>query len=379
MKIIHILLISFIVLTSCNKGKQKQIPPQPVPVIKVEKKALDMYSLFVGQVYGYKDIPIRARVEGYLEGIHFKEGFKVKKGQLLYTIDAQPFEAEVAASRSQLAETKTLLVKSEAEYNRYKPLVKTNAVSRSDYDAVKAQYEAAISSVEAAEANLHLAMIKLSYTRIKSPINGIIGKTQAKVGEFVGRDPNPVILNTVSRLDTIRVEFFISENQYLGLARYIHGIDSTSINRSFRTENRLQLVLSDGSLHKYKGHIDFIDRGVNSSTGAMLVQASFPNPKRLVRPGQYAKVKIPHKEGKVIAVPQRCINEIQGVYSVYVVGKDNVIESRIVKLGYKAGDMWEVKDGLNEGELVVIDALQMVRKGRKVKPEIKEFTSKAQQ
>jgi len=318
-------------------------------------------------------------VEGYLEGIHFNEGFKVKKGQLLYTIDSQPFEAEVAASQSQLAETKTMLVKSKAEYNRYKPLVKTNAVSRSDYDAVKAQYEAAVSSVEAAEANLRLAKIKLSYTRIKSPINGIIGKTQAKVGEFVGRDPNPVILNTVSRLDTIRVEFFISENQYLGLARYINSLGSKQRKNNFRTEDRLELVLSDGSLHKHKGHIDFIDRGVNSSTGAMLIQASFPNPKRLVRPGQYAKVKIPHDKGNVIAVPQRCINEIQGVYSVYVVGDDNTIEPRIVELGYKAGDMWEVKSGLNEGELVVIDALQMVRKGQKVEPELTEFTSKAQQ
>ena len=378
MKFFPVFLIAVSVLISCNENKQKQLPPQQIPVIKVEKSDLEMYSLFVGQVYGYKDIPIRARVEGYLEGIYFKEGFNVKKGQLLYTIDAQPFEAEVAASRSQLAETKTMLVKAEAEYNRYKPLVKTNAVSQSDYDAVKAQYEAAIAAVDAAEANLRLAKIKLSYTRTKSPINGIIGKTQARVGEFVGREPNPVILNTVSRLDTIRVEFFISENKYLRLARYINSFGSVDDKKSFRRTDKLQLVLSDGSLHKYKGRIDFIDRSVNSTTGTILLQASFPNPERLVRPGQYAKVKIPHDKGRVIAVPQRCINEIQGIYSVYVVGKDNVIEPRTVELGYRAGDMWEVKSGLDEGELVVIDAIQMVRKGMKVKPEIIEFKSKAQ-
>ncbi len=376
MKLLSVLLLSAVLFTSCSGNKQKKAPPVEVPVIRVEKMKLPMYYMFIGQVYGFKDIPIRARVEGYLEGIHFKEGFKVKKGQLLYTIDAQPFEAEVAASQSRLAETKTMKVKAEAEYNRYKPLVKTNAVSKSDYDAVKAQYEAAISAVEAAEANLRLAMINLSYTKIKSPISGIIGKTQAKVGEFVGRNPNPVILNTVSRIDNIRVEFFISENQYLRLARSMNNRDSVSNENSPRSENNLQLVLSDGTLHKYKGHIDFIDRGVDPNTGAILIQASFPNPERLVRPGQYAKVKIEHKDNNVIAVPQRCIKEVQGEFSVFVVRNDT-IESREVEVGYKAGDLWEIKKGLNEGETIVIDALQMVRKGQRVNPKEIEFKSKA--
>lgn len=378
MKLLPVLLLTMAVITSCNGNKQKQASLQKIPVIKVEKRELPMYSLFVGQVYGFKDIPIRARVEGYLEEIHFKEGSPVKKGQLLYTIDSQPFEAEVAARQSDVAEAMTMLVKAEAEYNRYKPLVKTNAVSRSDYDAVKAEYEATQAAVEASEANLRLAKIKLSYTRIKSPINGIIGKTNAKVGEFVGKDPNPVILNTVSRIDKIRVEFFISENQYLKLARFLNRQDSTVQKPSSKNENNLQLVLSDGSLHKYKGRVDFIDRGVDPNTGAMLIQASFPNPERLVRPGQYAKVKIKHEEKKVIALPQRCIKEIQGEYLVYVVTADSIIEPQTVEVGYVSGDMWEIKEGLKEGELVVIDALQMVRKGQKVIPDLIKFESKAQ-
>jgi membrane fusion protein (multidrug efflux system) len=377
MKFFPLVLLSLAILVSCNGKKQQKVPAPEIPVIKVKKQDLKMYSLFVGQVHGYKDIPIRARVEGYLEGIHFKEGSKVKKGQLLYSIDSKPFEAEVAASRSKLAEAQTMLIKAQAEYERYKPLVKTNAVSKSDYDAVKAQYDASKSSVEAAKANLRLAQINLSYTRIKSPIRGIIGKTQAKVGEFVGREPNPVILNTVSRIDSIRVEFFISENQYLRLARYLNTQDSVNGNRLKYGEDRLLLVLSDGTLHKYKGRIDFIDRGVDSSTGAILLQATYPNPERLVRPGQYAKVKIEHQDGDVIAVPQRCINEIQGNYSVYVVNSDNVIEPRTVEVGYKSGDMWEIKSGLSEGERVVIDAIQMVRKGQTIIPKEIEFKSKA--
>ena len=377
MKFIVLSLIFVGVLTSCNGVKEKKIPAQEITVIKVEKMNVPIYSLFVGQVYGFKDIPIRARVDGYLEGIRFREGFSVKKGQLLYTIDSQPFEAEVAAQKSKLAEAITFLANAESEYNRYKPLVKTNAVSKSDYDAVYAQYEAAKATVEAAEANLRIAQIKLGYTRIKSPIDGIIGKTQAKVGEYVGREPNPVILNTVSRIDNIIVEFFITENQYLKLARYISNLDSTARKNSYKSDS-LQLVLSDGSIHKFKGSINFIDRNVDSNTGAMLVQASFPNPNLLVRPGQYAKVKIKENNGNVIAIPQRCLQELQGEFSVFVVGENNVIESRTVKTGNMSGDLWIIKEGINEGDLVVIDALQKVRNGLVVVPKEIEFESKAQ-
>jgi membrane fusion protein (multidrug efflux system) len=377
MKFIALSLIIMGVFASCSDVKEKKIPAQEITVIKVKKQNVPIYSLFVGQVYGFKDIPIRARVDGYLEGIHFKEGFSVKKGQLLYTIDSQPFEAEVAAQKSKLAEAITLLANAESEYNRYKPLVKTNAVSKSDYDAVYAQFEAAKATVEAAKANLRIAQIKLGYTRIKSPINGIIGKTQAKVGEYVGREPNPVILNTVSRIDNIIVEFFITENQYLKLARYINNLDSAARKNSYGNDS-LQLVLSDGSIHKFRGNINFIDRNVDSNTGAMLVQASFPNPNLLVRPGQYAKVKIKEENNNVVAVPQRCVQELQGQYSVFIVNKDNEIESRTVKTGNMSGDLWIIKDGINEGDLVVIDALQKVQKGMVVVPKEIEFESKAQ-
>jgi len=377
MKSIVLSLIIMGVFTSCNGVKEKKAPIQEITVIKVEKQNVPIYYFFVGQVYGFKDIPIRARVDGYLEDIHFKEGFPVKKGQLLYIIDSQPFEAEVAAQQSKLAEAITFLANAESEYNRYEPLVKTNAVSKSDYDAVFAQFEAAQATVEAAEANLRIAEIKLGYTRIKSPINGIIGKTHAKVGEYVGREPNPVILNTVSRIDNIIVEFFITENQYLKLARYMNSLDSTERKNTYRND-RLQLVLSDGSIHKYRGNINFIDRNVDSNTGAMLVQASFPNPNRLIRPGQYAKVKIKEEDDNMIAIPQRCVQELQGQYSVFIVNKDNVIESRTVSVGNISGDLWIINEGINEGDLVVIDALQKVSNGLTVVPKEIEFESKAQ-
>ena len=174
---------------------------------------------FVGQVSGFKDIAIRARVEGYLEGIHFEEGSRVEKGSLLYTLESQPFEAAVAAQMSGVAEAKTALVKAESDLNRIRPLAEAKAVSESDLDSAVAMYEASIAGVDAAEANLRAANIQLSYTKIHAPISGLIGMTRAKVGDFVGREPNPVILNVVSQIDTVLVQFFITENQYLFSAR----------------------------------------------------------------------------------------------------------------------------------------------------------------
>ena len=196
--ILLIILFGILFLTGCKEEEAAVPPPPPqISVIDVMTKDVPVYQEYVGQVYGELDIPVRARVEGFLETIDFLEGNKVSKGDLLYTIDSQPFEANVASYKSRVAEANTELVRAEAELNRYEPLVEKNAVSKSDYDAAKAQYGAAIASLDAANANLELAEIELGYCNIYSPITGIIGKTEAKVGEFVGRSPNPVILNTI--------------------------------------------------------------------------------------------------------------------------------------------------------------------------------------
>ncbi|MCK5840499.1 MAG: efflux RND transporter periplasmic adaptor subunit, partial [Bacteroidales bacterium] len=216
--IIPVLWVS-LTLISCKEKKTVEIPPPEIPVVVVLQKDVPIVKEFVGQVYGEKDIPIRARVEGFLEGIHFLEGLPVTKGQLLYNIDPEPFKAKVNAQLSRVAEAETMLVKAKSDLDRYKPLAELNAVSQSDLDAAQAQFDAEISSVAAAKANLLSAQIELGYTRIFSPINGVIGRTQARVGDFVGREPNPVILNTVSKTDNVYVLFYLTESEYLYLSR----------------------------------------------------------------------------------------------------------------------------------------------------------------
>ena len=368
---IKALCVLCLFLFSCDKiVEEKKAPPPPpkVTVIETSTEEVKIYQEFVGQVYGFKDIAIRARVEGFLEGIHFKEGSTVKKGKLLYTLESQPFEADVAAKMSMVAEAKTALAFAESDLSRIKPLAEENAVSKSDLDAAVARYDASIASVEAAEANLRAANIQLSYTKIYSPINGIIGKTQAKVGDFVGKNPNPVILNVVSNIDTVLVEFFITENQYLALARLFNKQDKTQV--AHKARSGVELLLADGSVYDHKGKIDFVGREVDPTTGALLVQASFPNPESLLRPGLFAKVKaITNIVKDGILIPQRCVTEIQGLYSVLVVGEGNKIEQREIKTGPTVKGLWLIMEGLKPGEKVVYEGMQFARAGSVVDPQ----------
>ena len=364
---------------ACGEKKATQAPaPPPSAVTVIETKAQDIpiYSEFVGETHGLKDIAIRARVEGFLEGIHFMEGSPVKKGDLLYTLESQSYEEKVAAQRSVVAEQKTFLAKAKGDLDRIRPLAEINAVSQSDLDEAVAAYEARISSVEAAKANLRAAQIQLGYTRIHSPIDGIIGKTQAKVGDFVGRDPNPVILNTVSQVETILVTFFITENQYLEVARYLSESGKKSVGEE---KLSLELLLVDGSVYKHPGKIDFVNREVDTTTGAMLVQASFPNPEGLLRPGQFTKVRV---KGRVvkdgILIPQRCVMEVQGLFNVYVVDGADTAHNREVSVGPKIGSEWLIPEGLKPGERVIYEGLQKVKDGAKVKPTVADANSNDQ-
>ena len=376
------LLFVLLIISSCGEKKKQAPPPLNIPVVTAVSQDVPVYQEFVGQVFGKYDIPIRTRVAGFLDKIAFEEGTWVKKGELLYVIDPDPLEAKVAVQMSNLAEAKTGLSKAQSDLNRIKPLAKINAVSQSDLDAAQAQYDAAISNVKANESSVKLANIDLSYCWVKSPINGLIGKTAAKVGEFVGQNPNPVILNVVSTIDTVHVEFYLVESDYLGLAReFIEGAQQRKDANYIKEENeegKLHLILSDGTTFKHGGRIEFVDRQVDPETGSLLIQTTFPNPEMLLRPGQYAKVRAKMNVLKnAVIVPQRCIMELQGTHSVFVVNSDNKVELRQITTGIKYEDYWVVSKGLKANEKVVIDALQKVQPGMTVVPKVTEYKNEA--
>ena len=361
--------------SSCKEEQQKKAPPTQVTVVNSIQKDMPIYSTFIGQTYGLYDIPIRARVQGFLEGRYFHEGTRIKKGDHLYSIDPQSYKANLAARSSDIAQAKTRLVNAESELKRYEPLAEANAVSQSDLDNARAHYDASKAEVAAAEANYKMAEIELSYTEIYSPIDGIIGKTKAKVGEFVGQDPNPVILNTVSDVSSVNVEFFLTESDYLIFRKRF--MTSGKNNDTKKEKAELELILADESTFDQKGEIVFIDREINPSTGSLLVQARFPNPNNLIRPGQYAKVRaqIDLLEDAIV-VPQACLMELQGQFAVFIVGDSNKIQRIQVEVGPKVDDYWIIEKGLKVNQKVVLDGLQKVRKGVIVDPELVEYKSK---
>jgi membrane fusion protein (multidrug efflux system) len=358
---------------SCAKKEPSKQPAPDIPVFQTKSQEVPIHREYVGQIFGFKDIAIRARVEGYLEVIHFEEGSRIEKGKLLYTLESQPFEENVAAKMSGVAAAKSQLAKAKSDLNRIKPLAEQKAVSQSDLDSAVAQHETSIEMVKAAQANLRAAQIQLGYTKIYSPVFGIIGKTHAKVGDFVGRAPNTAILNIVSRIDTVLVHFFITETEYLRFSRYLSKIDTASQDTG---EAKLELILVDGTVYEHKGKVDFVDRGVDPSTGALLIQASFPNPQEILRPGQFAKIKarVQVVENGIL-IPQRCVMELQGLYSVYVVDQNNKIKQIDIKVGPKIGQFWLITEGLQPGERVVYEGLQKVKNEMTVNPVIKEIPS----
>ncbi len=357
-----------ICMISCKSKQSGQLPIQSIPVVEVLQQDVPLYDEFVGQTFGKADIAIRARVEGFLEGMHFEEGSWVKRGTLLYTIDSSPFRAKVAEAESGLAQAKTTHVKTQSDLSRIRPLAEINAVSKSDLDAAVAQEGAASAAVEAAKATVEFAEIQLGYCKIYSPIDGLIGRTEAKPGDFVGREPNPVVLNMVSNTSTILVRFSITESDYLRFMRMREDKLRDKLPEEIRGIN---LILADGSIHNYKGQLDFANRAVDPTTGTIMLQASFPNPNNLLRPGQFAKPRavVDYIEAALL-VPQRSVMELQGKHFVYILNPDNTVKQQEVSLGETWNNLWLVEEGLNPGDRVVYEGLQKVRTGTSIKPEL---------
>ena len=354
-------------LCACEKAAAPEAKPLEVPVVRVIQRDTPITAERVGQLYGAEDIEIRARVPGFLMGVHFKEGSNVKKGTLLYTVDPSEQQEQVARAEADLASAKTRLVKAESDVKRYRPLAEMKAVSEADLDSAVAEEGAARGQVDAADASLRFAKINLGYTRIASPIDGLIGMTQAKVGDYVGQFPNPVVLNTVSNVSSVQARFAITERDYLDLMRKF-GPPKAEAERRLHHDN-IELLLADGSIYPHKGSLDFADRQIDPTTGTLRLQASFPNPDGILRPGQYARVRviIDMRKGALL-VPQSAVQELQGQQMVAVVGPDDQVTTRTIQTGPRIGSLWVVETGLQPADRIVLAGAQKIRPGAKIIP-----------
>ena len=354
---------------ACAEAPQAAPPPPPeVYVTPVVQKDVPTYLELVGQARGYQDVEVRARVEGFLERVHFQEGALVRAGAPLYDIDRKPLEAVVAAARADQATAEAQLAKAENDVARYTPLVARQAVSQRELDDARAERDAARSRVDAAKAAVEKATLDQGYTRIFSPISGLAGTTQVKAGNLVGRGEN-TLLTTISQIDPMIFEVGVTEADYLRIVR--RGLQSGKVagRGSAAPVEGIELTLADGSKYAQTGKVGPVERAVDPTTGTLGVQIIFPNPDLILRPGQFGRAKalLEMKPGAML-VPQRAVQELQNLHSVAVVDDSNKVSFRSVKVGPRVDSMWVIEEGLKPGERVVVEGLQRVQDGMTVAP-----------
>ena len=364
-------------LIGCQKSQQPTTPPPDVEVVAVLQRDVPITKEWVGTLEGLVNAQIRPQVMGYLLRQNYKDGSFVKKGELMFEIDPRTFRAALDQAKGQLANAEQQLalaeanqVKAQLDVNRYVPLAKEQAVTQQDLDnavqgnlAAQAQVRAAKGQIDAAKAQVDAARLNLGFTKVVSLIDGIAGIAQAQIGDLVGPTS---LLTTVSTVDPIKVYFPVSERGYLD---YVKENPDAAKRAAQERELGLQLILADGSLYPHKGTFSMADREVDVKTGTLRLQGLFPNPGNILRPGQFARVRaITTTRKGALLVPQRAVTELQGSYQVAVVGNDNKVSIRPVKVGERVGTEWIIEEGLKPGEKVIAEGTQRVKAGMTVDP-----------
>lgn len=353
-------------LAGCGKGDDKagqDSKPVPVAVQAVQPKSVPLVAEFTGRTDSQSTVELRARINGFLKKINFREGSLVKQGDLLFVIDPVEQENTVARTGADVARDKAQLDYARKERQRFEELVKQGAVSQQEYDAKVTNERQLAASVAAASATASEARVNLGYTKVVAPQSGRIGKSNFKVGDLVGPGQNS-LLATISATDNFTVTFNISERDYLAVAKV--EAEARAKGQPYKPYPAT-VVLADGTVYPQQGYIDMADRAIDPTTGTLPVRAVFPNPDGLIKPGLFAKVRI---EGGVaenaILVPEQAVSDIQGAKFVFVVDKDGKADSRSVTLGTKVPEGFIVEKGLAAGETIIVDGWQKVRTGTPV-------------
>jgi len=372
----------FLSLLGCKpEPKPPAAPPPPkVLVTAAQQRKVDLVAEAVGQIDGYVNAEIRARVRGFLRAQHYRDGGQVKAGQLLFSIDPAEFRAALESARGTLARAHAAVAQSKAQLTRSEALLKSGTITQRALEDATAAQDDALGQERAAQAAVRQAELNLSYTEVRSPVTGTAGLALVRVGNLVGAD-GPTLLTTVSQIDPVRVRFPISERDYLENVkrwRALSGGDLKWAEAEFKrlaadpsTGEGLELVLADGNTYGARGVVVATDREVDPSTGTIQIEALFPNPEGILRPGLYARVRMRRATSgqEAIVVAQRALLEVQGTYSLAIVGQGNKVELRRVEVGPNTGSERVISKGLAVGERVVVDGVQKVSDGAIVVPE----------
>jgi membrane fusion protein (multidrug efflux system) len=358
------LALLLFLLAACGKDEDVGTgPPPDVVVVAASQRDVEVFSEWVGTTTGNVNAQIYPKVQGYLVRQAYRDGSTVQEGDLLFEIDPRQFQASLDEASGQLSRARAALTKFETDVSRYRPLAAEGAVSQEELDnAVQARAGAA-AQVESARAALEQARLNLQWSKVKSPISGVVAIASAQVGDLVGPQ---TLLTTVSQLDPIKVNFPVSEIEYLRFAKRIQEVAATG-----QPDHNagLQLILANGERYPEPGRFNVAGLAVTTTTGTIDAQGLFPNPNNLLRPGQFAKIRaVTDRIPGAIVIPQRAVRDLQGLTQVAVVGAEDKVSFKTVKLGPATGSEYVVESGLAAGDRVVTEGLQKVRDGAVVKP-----------
>ena len=368
--IVLILIVPFLAACSPSNGNEKGgkghgpmggMPPSEVNVVTVEQRSLPVTWEYTGQTAGSREVEVRARVTGILLARNFKEGEPVTKGQSLFTIDPKPFEAALERAVADVAGAAARVEQARRNAARLKPLYAEKAVSQKDYDDAVSAEAIGEADLKAAQARVTEARLNLAYTRVEAPVSGVTSRALPSEGTLVS-GPN-VLLTSVVQVDPIWVNFGVSDNETAQLQKEVQA-GRLQMPRQFEVEMRL----ADGSLHPHKGKLEFSDVRVSPQTSTTEARAEVPNPKGLLRPGQFVRVILKGAvRPKAVTVPQRAVLEGPQGKFVYVVDEKATAQPRPVQVGAWTGDQWLVTDGLQGGEQVIVDGVMKIGPGAPVK------------
>ena len=366
------LLIYASLATDCSRKQAQTAPPPPeVLVTTVQPRDVPRVLERVATLDGFINANINAQVQGYIVSRDYQEGSVVKNGDLLFKIDPRPFEAALAQAKGTLAKDQANKVKADADKKRAIDLFKKKVISDQERDTAIAAADSSTANVEADQAAVNQAEINLGYTKIVAPIDGVVGFANNQVGDLVGPTTGP--LTTMSQIDPIKAVVTAGEGPFTDfVSRHPDPKERNEYVKSLQFE----LILGNGELYPRKGSFYALDRSLDVKTGSIRYYVTFPNPGNVLRPGQFGNVRFvaDMKKGAMV-IPQEAVNELQGSYQVAVVGDDNKVSIRPVKMGERIGAMWEVTEGLKPGDRVIVQGLQKAREGLTVA--VKDWTPPA--
>jgi RND family efflux transporter MFP subunit len=368
-RIIAVLVVAALPIVSCSRKAPQAGPSAPeVLVTTVQPRDVPRVLERVATLDGFINANINAQVQGYIVSRDYQEGSVVKKGDPLFQIDPRPFQAALAQAKGTLAKDQANQIKAEADKKRAIDLFNKKVISDQERDTFFATADSTTANVEADDAAVKQAEINLGYTKITAPIDGVVGFANNQVGDLVGPTTGP--LTTMSQIDPIKAVVTAGEGPFTDFVS--RHPDATERNAYIKTLD-FDLILGNGELYPHKGKFYALDRSLDPKTGSIRYYVTFPNPGNILRPGQFGNVRFvaDMKKGAMV-IPQEAVNELQGSYQVAVVGNDNKVSIRPVKMGERIGAMWEVTEGLKPGDKVVVQGLQKAREGSTVT--VKDWT-----